>query len=194
MNPFFSIITPTLQRESLGACCASVDAQSFSYWEHIIVADSSQENFVLGDWHQLRDQRRLLMRSPRVTRQWGNFQRHLAWEWATGEYLIYLDDDNVMAHPQALMDIYEALKYDNFPRWALFPIQRHSSFFLLLPPGMCQTDTANIVVKRAIGRWHDTEAREADGQLAERLKAGFEYSTFPAIMPIIVMDKSSGGV
>ena len=43
-HPFFSIITPTLQRESLVDLCKSIDAQTFTEWEHIIIADSDVLN------------------------------------------------------------------------------------------------------------------------------------------------------
>ncbi len=194
MKPFFSIITPTLERSSLVQCCESVNVQMFEKWEHIVVADVDQEHYSIWDQWEIRDQRRLCLRSPRVTHQWGNFQRHLAWEWATGEYLLYLDDDNVMAHPTALQEIHEALVSDGLPDWALFPIHRHGSKFLLLPPGLCMTDTANIVVKREIGRWPNIEAREADGHMVEQLKANFAYSAFPNLTPIVVMERSSNGV
>lgn len=194
MKPFFSIITPTLQRESLNRCCASVDAQSFGQWEHIVIADAAQEDYRVWDWWKIRDDKRLIMRSPRATRQWGNLQRHLAWEWAAGDYLIYLDDDNVMFHPGALQEIHDALEEYSFPEWAIFPIHRHGSPFLLIPPGMCRTDSANIVVKREIGRWPNIEVREADGVLAEHLNANYPHAELPGCQPIILMEKSSNGV
>jgi len=194
MPPFISIITPTLQRESLIHCCRSVDDQSFGQWEHIVVADSDQTDYVLWDWHQIRDERRLLMRSSRVARRWGNFQRWQGWEWAAGDYLLYLDDDNTFARQDALSDIAAFLESTHYPDWAVFPIMRHGRWFFNDPPGMCMTDTANVVVKRELGRWPDIEAREADGVLVEELKAKYKYAAFPECKPIIVMEKSSNGI
>jgi hypothetical protein len=118
----------------------------------------------------------------------------MAWDKATGDYLLYLDDDNMMAHPTALREIHDALVRESLPDWALFPIHRHGSKFLLLPPGLCMTDTANIVVKRGIGRWPNIEAREADGHMVEQFKANYAYSAFPNLTPIVVMERSSNGV
>lgn len=166
----FSIITPTLNRPSLERCKLSVKLQHFTDWEHIIEVDENHSGL------------------------WGNPQRVAAWEKATGDYVLYLDDDNYLAHPSALQDIHDALESERWPDWALFPIHRHGSWFMLLPPGMCMTDTANMIIKREIGRWPDIEAREADGVLAERLNANYAYSAFPKVKPIIVMEKSSNGV
>jgi len=44
MMPFFSIITPTIQRESLKECCASVDIQTYPDWEHIVMIDAAKVN------------------------------------------------------------------------------------------------------------------------------------------------------
>lgn len=128
-----------------------------------------------------------------ATHQWGNYQRHSAWEYACGDYIIHLDDDNYLAHPNALRDIAACLDAAGDAAWALFPIMRHGSRFLLTPPGMCMTDSANMVIKREFARWPDTPVREADGMLAERLKAEHPYVIFPDCAPIIVMEKSSDG-
>ena len=192
-TPFFSVITPTIQRESLVRCCKSVDAQTCDRWEHIVVADASQEDYVLWDMWQIRDQKRLLMRSPRPTRQWGNFQRHLAWEWATGEWVIFCDDDNRLADDHVLEDMAAVLQGIE-EQWAIFPIMRHGRHFFHDPPGLCFTDTLNLCVRREVARWPNIAAREADGHFCDELKAKYPYKAFPDFRPIGVMEQSSNGV
>jgi hypothetical protein len=81
------------------------------------------------------------------------------------------------------------------PDWAIFPIHRHGSYFFNDPPGLCMTDTLNVVVKREIGRWPDIQAREADGHFVEALKASHpNYASFPHFRPIGVMEYSSNGI
>jgi glycosyltransferase involved in cell wall biosynthesis len=183
----FSIITPSLDRPSLKQCCDSVDAQTFTDYEHIVAFDGyppSRRKTNLRRWNF----------RFKETRKWGNYQRHSAWKYASGSYLIMLDDDNRMMHPDALKDIAERLEAAGNPAWALFPIYRHGSIFLMDPPGMCRTDTANMVIKKEFGQWPDIEAREADGVLAERLKAEHPYVAFPDCPPIIMMEHSSNGI
>lgn len=185
----FSIITPSLNRDSLERCCESVDAQTFTGgFEHLIAFDGFPGNRTYA-----HPKNRNLY-SFRETHQWGNFQRHSAWKYAEGEYLIYCDDDNTLASPDALKDIADRLELAGNPVWAIFPIMRHGRWFFNDPPGMCMTDTANIVVKREFGRWPDIEAREADGVLADRLKAEHPYVAFPDCPPIVIMERSSNGV
>src|ERR1700733_5029981 len=129
MSPFFSVIVPTLQRESLVRCCNSVLAQTFTEWEMIIQVDAERINEEL--FNRISPTRKIWVEECGVHHSnYGNTCRHLAWERATGEYLVMLDDDNEMFHPDALQDIHDALETDNWPDWALFPIHRHGSVFL----------------------------------------------------------------
>lgn len=185
----FSIITPSLNRESLKRCIDSVDSQSYDSWQHLIAYDGVPVNEQTASL----DSRRCCYGFNK-TRKWGNRQRFAAWKQASGDYCIFLDDDNALAHPDALKDIAERLESAGNPAWALFPILRHGSVFLHDPPGMCMTDTLNMVIKRELAQWPDTEAREADGMLADRLKSEHPYVTFKDCPPIGVMEYSSNGI
>lgn len=186
----FSIITPTLNRPSLKRCCESIDNQTYNgQWQHLIGFDGVPDIPLNNTYHE---RRRLL--TFRRTRAWGNYQRHAAFKYATGDYLLYLDCDNFLTHPDALKDIAERIELAKNPAWALFPILRHGSVFLHDPPGMCMTDTLNMIIKREYAQWPNTEAREADGMLAEQLKAEHPYMAFPDCPPIGIMEKSSNGI
>lgn len=164
-----SIITPTLQRPSLIACMLSVKAQTFEDWEHIVEVDHPRR----GDY--------------------GNHARHKAWKRATGDWVIYLDDDNSLAHPNALQDISTALEGVD-EKWAIFPIVRHGRRFFYDPPRMCYVDTLNMVMRREIARWPDIPNREADGIFCDILRAQYPYRAFPAFQPIGIMEVSSNGI
>lgn len=165
----FSILTPTLNRPSLEACIESVKSQTFKDWEHIIEVDE-----------------------PRIN-NFGNTPRHRAWTRATGDYVLYLDDDNFLAHPRALSDVDCFLMSCNDPDWAIFPILRHGHRFFNDPPGLCRTDTANMVIKREIGQWPDGPEYTMDGIFCEQLKKKYAYAAFPLCTPIVVMPASSEG-
>src|ERR1700692_3095855 len=120
MKPFFSVITPSLQRESLVRCCQSVDEQTFENWQHIVGIDAEQQDRKLIDKTE-RTEKRIFVSWMRKFGNWGNTPRHMAWEHATGDYLLYLDDDNEIFRPDALADIAAALQSDGYPDFALFP-------------------------------------------------------------------------
>ena len=167
--PRFSIITPTLNRPSLEACIESVKSQTFKDYEHIIEVDEPRTN------------------------NFGNTPRHRAWTRATGEYVIYLDDDNTIAHDRALSDIDICLMSCNEPDWAIFPIMRFGRRFFNDPPGLCKTDTANMVIWREYAQWPDGPEYTMDGLFCDQLKAKYAYAAFPQCRPIVVMQYSSEG-
>jgi hypothetical protein len=179
-------------RQSLVRCCESINTQTFDSWQHVIAVDSDVFDDSLME--KIKHPRREIFLCGQRFGNYGNHARWMAWERATASYLAMLDDDNYLAHPGALADIADALVSAQFPDFAIFPIFRHGSRFFNDPPGLCMTDTANVVVKREIGRWPDIEAREADGHWVEALKAKYKYATFPQCPPIITMEYSSNGV
>jgi len=95
-----SVITPTCGRlETLNEAIASVDAQSYPHWEHVIVSDGH-----FPAVQQLQASNRELQRrffSTPAIRHFGNHQRNVGIFHARGEYLVFLDDDNVL-YPDAL--------------------------------------------------------------------------------------------
>lgn len=185
----FSIITPTIQRDSLRRCCASVDRQSYSEWEHIVMVDDNvlDRNLLSS----LRHQNRSFGMSMKRHANFGNTPRHNAWRRATGDWVIYLDDDNYLADDHVLGDL--AVTLSTVPYWAVFPIRRHDHLFFNDPPGNCAVDTANMVIRREIAQWPEGTDYTMDGLFCEELRAKYPYTAFPQMRPIIVVEASNHG-
>lgn len=191
-QPFFTIITPTLQRESLKIACSTLDSQTFKDWTHIVVIDCDDWNWPLLD--QISRQRRGFMRCEKPHKNGGNTCRHIAWTFASGRYIYYLDDDNYMADATALQRMHDALVEADFPLVAFFPIHRLGGrFFPDGKPRICHVDTGNLVVVREIGQWPDTDAYCSDGLFIEDLLKEHEYKSFPEQAPIMVLPTISFG-
>jgi len=182
----FTIITPTLQRESLIRTCQSVDAQTFQDWEHIIMVDCPTMNDEL--LNPLIHLNRTFIHCKEPHKNFGNTCRYNAWDYANGEYILYLDDDNFLMDDKILEDIAPLLKGS----WTLFPILRYGAHFYNDPPRLCQTDSANFIVKKEFGRWMNIPDYEADGLLVEALKQ-YPYQAFPNFRPIVNMQESRRG-
>ncbi len=192
MNPFFTIITPSLQRESLGTTCVTVDCQTFADWQHIIMVDCEEFNWELLDG--MRDPRRGFAKCEKPHKNGGNTCRHNAWTLAKGNYVLYLDDDNYLADTETLQRIHDVLQSDNLPQVAFFPIFRLGGrFFPEGKPRLCHVDTSNLVVAREIGQWPETDAYCSDGIFIEDLVSKYPYSMFGHVAPIVVMPKISFG-
>lgn len=191
MPPLFSIITPTVQRESLLKTCQSLDEQRFQDWEHIVIIDSIERNSALVA--QIEHPRRTILQCPTPHRNGGNTCRHLAWEYATGTLCYFLDDDNYLASPAVLEGVAEeAMKPVFHSYWMLFPILRHGSIFYFDPPKPCYFDTGNAVVRREIGCWPDIPDYASDAVWLEQL-LNYRYVGYPGAQPIMVMPTTSFG-
>lgn len=185
-----SIITPTVQRESLIRCCDSVDSQTFENWEHIVAIDSEIINADLR--RNILHPRRKMMHMGKCWRNGGNTPRNRAWEWAQGDFVFHLDDDNHLADPNALQRLADALEGIE-ERWAIFPIHRHGSRFYFDPPQPCYFDTGNAIARREIAQWPDIDGYASDAVWLEELKKHGPYKAFPDLAPIMVMEGTSFG-
>lgn len=193
MKPFWSIISPTLQRDSLIRCCESVDSQSCrDTVEHIVVVDCAERDEALLKRIE-HPQRRIIQCGP--YRNFGNTPRHLAWDYAVGTMLHHCDDDNYYADSSILEDMMNVLVDADMPDWACFPMLRFGHVFFTDEPRSCHADTANVAVKREIGRWPNRDEYTLDGIWIDTLRATPEYTfrAFGDFRPIVVMDRHGKG-
>jgi len=94
-NGMVTIITPTYKRlDKLKEAISSVLNQSYSHWEHIIVSDGYDQK--VKDYIESTGDPRIKYYSTFKLNIWGNYQRNYALKHANGEYVLYLDDDNIL--------------------------------------------------------------------------------------------------
>ncbi len=188
----YTIITPTICRDSLLRLCRSVDSQSQSDWEHLIVVD-------LPRYRLTRKQRNIIASvSPKENRSfhycdrrhnnYGHTCRYQAWERAQGDFILYLDDDDYLAD----QDVLKTLDCVTEP-WAVFPVLRHGSLFFDLPPRIGSTGTGMFIHKKETGRWPDSDFYEADGSFVEGLRQRYVYQVVNS-RPMVIQPTSSCGI
>lgn len=95
-----TVVTATYNRlDKLREAIESVRAQSYSNWEQIIVSDGPDPR-VDRLVREIGDARVRSFSTSRLPVM-GNYQRNYALRHATGEFVLYLDDDNVI-YPHCL--------------------------------------------------------------------------------------------
>ena len=179
----FTIITPTIQRESLIDCCRSVDVQSCESWEHIVWVDAEILNSGLAA--KVTHKNRTFCVPGVHYNNGGNTPRYLAWNYALGEYVFYLDDDNHFMDERVLENMASALEAAGNPDWGLFPILYLGRYFFHDPPALARVDTANVIVRREFSRWPDVQIHESDWVYIQNLLATKPYKAFPDFRPIV---------
>lgn len=188
-NPFFTLITPTLQRESLVQCCTSISDQTCKSWQHVVMVDCAELNIPL--LRSIEHPQRRIFKCPVPHINGGNTCRHNAWAKAVGKWCYFVDDDNFLADNRVLEDIAEVLAYVA-DQWAIFPIERLSGRFYTDPPRSCHVDTLNFILRKEIAQWPDTDAYGSDGILIDDLMArGIPYAAFPDFRPVGIIPKIS---
>ncbi|MFM7675458.1 MAG: glycosyltransferase family 2 protein [Synechococcus sp.] len=166
-----SVITPTCGRlQTLQEAIASVEAQDDPHWEHLIVSDGHFPTV-----QQLkrvnREPRRHFLATPAI-RHFGNHQRNVGIFKARGEFLLFLDDDNVL-YPHALSTMRRAFAEQPVDL-VLFPIDYdHSKHGVLgqrlMPaPGFSrgEVDSLNAMIRRSLAvrcnGWSDSYFADHD--------------------------------
>lgn len=202
--PLISVITPTYRRLScLRELAACLLRQRHQRWEWLIVADGHDPE-VQAFVEELGDRRARYLHTP-PTRDLGSAQRNLGLLQASGELVVYVDDDNLVCE-----DYLGALAEPCVERgadWALCSIRMDEDYVLSprLPLAPGKIDTLCLIVRRRLalqvpGGWvhdilHDyifiqavcglgpgeivprvlAQHRSVDGTLAQRL-----YRRLPA--------------
>lgn len=90
-----TIITPSSKNTVLlYEAINSVQRQNYNNWEHIIVSDGYDKN--KEEMISKLNDKKILYKYTHTLHVMGNYQRNYALKYATGEYILYLDDDNVI--------------------------------------------------------------------------------------------------
>jgi len=204
VTPRVTVITPTLARraEKLRAAAASVRAQTFEAWNHLIIPDGPRPQRDGSDYGSLIDvcnadaQNRafsLFLGAHHDTP--GHWNRLLGGLLATTEYVAYLDDDNTW-RPRHLELAVEALDANPWAGFAFSLMQGPDGRILGhagLAPGRCinYIDASMIVHRRellsTVATWDPHMAppdlRYAlDGFLVDKwLSAGVRWVQVPEV-------------
>ncbi len=114
-SPRISIITPNYNKgRFMAACIASVQDQTFSDWEMIIVDDGSTDGSdTIAETAVNRDKRIRFMRNPAETKGAAT-ARNIGLENARGDLILFLDSDDLL-HPQCLAERIDDM--DAAPQW-----------------------------------------------------------------------------
>lgn len=187
----FTIITPTVQRQSLIKTCQSIDEQTLvGRWQHIVIIDCAEMNDELI--FSLAHPNRLFLQCEKPHRNGGNSCRHDAWDHAANTYLWHVDDDNFVNGPRVLEEMASVIEDAGDAQWFLFPILRHGSRFYFDPPQPCYFDTGNAVVHNDFAQWPDIPDYASDAVWLQQFK-NLPYKAFPDFPPIMVMPCTSFG-
>jgi glycosyltransferase involved in cell wall biosynthesis len=199
-----TILTPSFRRDPavLRRCFASVDAQLYRNWRHIIVVDdvSMEPHITVDIQREFADPRREFVALGRRSNDYGVTPRQEGMDRtpveSSDDCFVFLDDDNVIfpdyletmmghmrAHPDHDMAICKII------HMGPLPARLHPPPKVLdgLPPVLQNIDTLQVCVRAAFARkegWLRDKGYMADGYTFERWAGRCKYGAVPAILGV----------
>lgn len=192
-----TIITATICRQDLIRCMDTIDSQTYGNWEHIIVVDGEDKYNDDIFKNRLSSKRKLIVLSEGFNNV-GNTPRHVASYSATGDYIMYMDEDDCYytneAFEQIVKGIHQKSENGILPDWGIFKALRFGGEFFNFPPGHSMTTNNQFFHKPKIkDKWIRYTTRNsycADGELIEDLKLLSEPVKIETEDPIVFIDVS----
>lgn len=173
MERTFTVITPSILRPSLLDTCRSVDGQRYTKWQHIVAVDIPEAELTPAQRElveSVRHPQRLVRFCEVSHRNFGNTCRHNAFREVTGDYLLYMDDDDVY-----LGEAFETLNREiGDEMWGVFPVERFGHVFFNIPPGHSMT-CSNQFFCKPLHPWPDNASYCADGEFVDFLRETYPY-------------------
>lgn len=114
MNPLISIIIPSYNRENLiREALDSIIEQTYTNWECIVIDDRSTDgtDAILKEYSN-RDNRFIVISKPLELKQGASVSKNLGLQLARGEYIQFLDSDDILAENK-LEKQFDALKNED---------------------------------------------------------------------------------
>jgi glycosyltransferase involved in cell wall biosynthesis len=200
----FSIITPTIGRSTLQKTIESIDSQSFKDLEHIIIYDGGDDFTFKELFNKYNNNNRKVINSIEKKGDFANYNRGYACDFASGEYITYIDDDDwyindTFAKLNDALNLYNSIGKD--PTFVFYPCLRLGQRFLNLPPARCMTVSCQYIHKR-IKDGHPIKFAShlngqvggyiADGEWIETMANTYDYMVYDNEC-LVQVDFVSGG-
>jgi O-antigen biosynthesis protein len=189
-----TIVTPTIGRKALIRACRSVNEQTYTDWQHIVIEDGPSLTPEMRKEIE-HPQRTILVSGEHAHDDVGNYCRQMAYDYLQGEHVLHLDDDNYYAHPEAFDLIKRGMDgYD----WGVFPMLMRGELVYNDPPGRMRTDQNQIVYRPVIDgkpmQFPKVPDYDADGIFCEQLMRTAMPRMLAELGPLAIGDKAYTGI
>lgn len=172
----FSIIIPTIFRDTLQRTLDSIEIQSHPDYEVIVIYDGVETPELKTVAEGYETDKVKVHFTGEKSGDWGHTPRKIAWDLVTGDYILYMDDDDWFINDT--MAVIAKELGDKRPEWGVFPALRMGEIFHNLPPAASMTTSIQHFHKK-----FDSEGNEIrwmsgwygkDGEWIEEMKKKYE--------------------
>jgi hypothetical protein len=186
MRPLVSVITPTWQRHDtlLHKCLPTVQAQQVPH-EHIIISDGP--DLMLSQYNWPDSVRYVELTQHDSEKHWGHHARPYGLNIARGDFIAYLDDDDLW-EPNHLQVLISALLEDEEAQFAYTRAEVHMTKGTVRigdgPPAHGRVQTSMLMHRRELldtASWGPAHPAEDWELVLSWLKAGVKYASVDAL-------------
>lgn len=192
-----TIITPTYKRDEniLLRCIKSVDSQIYQNFKHIIMVDDiNLEDHITSDFiNSYSSDKRTFMSLGYRSNNYGNNPRQKCIEMTETDYIVFLDDDNVI-FPNYLSELIKGVKNFSIGICKIVhlgplpaPLWPPPKIIDGNPPILQNIDTLQVIVKTEVmkkERWEVDKGYLADGYTLEKICKNNDYIFINEILGI----------
>ena len=188
----YTFITPTLVRDTLKRLCDSIDSQTNTDWEHVVVIDcvlSEHQNEIIQSIAP-NPRRQFVTCTTKHVKDYGNAARRQAFDLAQGDYILDIDDDDYYADDKVLDTLMKVTAV-----WAVFPVLAYGKRCHPPKPEKYRTGSAMFMYRRDTGmKFPDNTSYSADGELVEQLKAAYPYQSLDDERELVIYPRHNRGM
>jgi glycosyltransferase involved in cell wall biosynthesis len=189
----FSIITPTIGRTSLFKTCLTINEQTCTDWEHLVIYDGPKQDLPI--FKQIAHPQRKILYTGQTYNDYGHSVRHYAWDHTTYDNLMYIDDDDYY-HPTCLATLQPFLTTEI--EFIFFPALRMNRRFMHEPPALSRTVSCQYVHRKYDPNHEPIRfppgPHGEDGRWIEKMCAKYRRMTIHSSEPLVFVPYVSNGV
>jgi len=150
---------------------------------------TAEDSRLLEDIAQPLRGRRKIYFCDKRHKNFGNTCRRNAFEKATGDYILQIDDDDYQSDSEVLRTLECVVE-----TWAIFPTLSRGKKTHCDPPSKGHTGSAMFMYRRDTGiRFPDNDHYAADGEVVEELKKKYAYQALN-IRPLVIYPWANHGM
>lgn len=194
----FTIITPTIGRSTLADAVKSIRDQGYKNVEHLIVYDGPPDAIfseVFNEYNSRKHKTRVLATGSNF-KDFGHSVRSWSIDYATGDYILYMDDDDVYIGDalQKISEFIESTK--KLEEFIFFNCLRQGVEFFYIPPGSGRTTSVQYTHKRLDSSGEVIRFYKGgyvtDGKFLDDMIIKYRWTVFRSA-PLVQVDRISSG-
>lgn len=192
----FTIITPTIGRDTLLRTCESVNKQTCEEWEHLVVFDGPETNLEI--FSKIEHPQRRIIFSGTKFGNYGHPLKFFAYDLASNDYLMYIDDDDW--YNRICLELIKKSIDPDCPFIFFYALWR-GNMLLHIPPKRKATLSCQYCHRKLDGQgnqirfppWLSGGGYAQDGQWIESMAKAYSYIVIEDEIPLVFVDQVNRG-